>query len=78
MPQYRVTLETIASVTVEVEAEDKDAAVEEAFNEAPSGVCAQCSGWGQEWSMDMGEWDTPKANDGKSDADWAWCEEVGD
>jgi hypothetical protein len=21
-------------------------------------VCAQCAGWGQSWSMDLGEWTT--------------------
>jgi hypothetical protein len=58
MPKYRVYLQTVASLTVEVEAEDQDAALDAAYQEAPGGVCAQCSGWGQPWSLDFGgEWD---------------------
>ncbi len=58
MPKYRVYLQTVASVSIEVEAEDKEAAIDAAFEEAPSGVCAQCSGWGRKWSLDVGEWGT--------------------
>ncbi len=58
MPKYRVYLQTVASVSIEVEAEDKEAAIDAAFEEVPSGVCAQCSGWGQKWGLDLGEWGT--------------------
>lgn len=75
MPKYAVTLETIANVTIEVDAEDESDAFEKAFEEVPSEVCAQCSGWGNGYSLDLGEWDIPKADDGKGEAEWA-CEEV--
>lgn len=59
-----VYLETTASFTVTVEIPDDtpeekiDAiAIDAACNEAPSSVCAQCAGWGQNWGMDLGEWE---------------------
>lgn len=58
MPKYRVYLQTSASMTVTVEAEDPDAALDAAYEEAPGGVCAQCSGWGKNWSLDLGEWES--------------------
>ena len=57
MARYRVYFETTASCTVEVDADDEDAAIDKAYDEIPSGVCAQCSGWGQPWSLDFGELD---------------------
>mgnify|MGYP000184366729 CR=1 FL=1 len=65
MPTYSVNFETTASVTITVEAEDEDAAVDLAYDEIPSSVCAQCSGWGQKWSLDLGEFELyqPKPED---------------
>jgi hypothetical protein len=57
MTSYSVHLETVASFSVTVEAEDAEDAIEQAFDLTPSGVCAHCSGWGKKWSMDLGEWD---------------------
>jgi hypothetical protein len=54
--KYRVNFRTLASMSVLVDAEDEDAAVDVAFTRVPHGVCAQCSGWSEEWSLDMGEW----------------------
>lgn len=56
MPKYRVYLETGASLSVTVDAEDEEAAAEAAF-ESGQYLCAQCSGWGQNWTVDLGEWD---------------------
>jgi hypothetical protein len=65
MPKYRVDLVTTSSFTIEVEAEDKDEAIEKAAQEVP-GICARCSGWGQDYSLELGdEWDIPR--DGKLD-----------
>lgn len=50
MPKYRVYLEAVASVSIEVEAEDYDSAVEEAFERTPSPA------W--DWP-DMGDWYFP-------------------
>lgn len=60
MAKYRVHFQSGASCTVTVEAEDEEAAIEAAYDELPGGICAQCSGWGQEWSIDLGEWDLEK------------------
>lgn len=35
----------------------REAAVEEAYQEVPGDVCAQCSGWGKSWSLDLGDWE---------------------
>lgn len=59
MPKYRVWLQTNAEFGVSVEAEDEEAAIEAAF-EHTRGICAQCSGWGKDTSIDLGEWDLPR------------------
>lgn len=72
MAKYRVYLETGANmvVTVEVdsslsESDAREKAIQEAFNVAPRGVCAQCSGWREPWSLDLGEWEVETDSDGK-------------
>ena len=57
MARYRVYFETTASCTVEVDADDEDAALDKAHDEIPTGVCAQCSGWGQPWSLCFAEFE---------------------
>jgi hypothetical protein len=60
MPKYRVDLVATSSFTIEVEAEDKDEAIDLAIQETP-GICAQCSGWGKPWSLELGDvWDIPE------------------
>jgi hypothetical protein len=56
MAKYRVMLIRADSLSIEVEADSEEAAVEEAFDEAPREMCAQCGGWGQKWGIDEGEW----------------------
>lgn len=70
MPKYRVHYVSTASSTVVVEAEDAIAAreaAEEVF-EDPS-ICAQCSGWGQSYSVDLGEWEQDDSADGVTEED---------
>jgi len=50
MAKYRVYLEAVASISVEVEAEDEDGAIDKAFEHAPS------PGW--DWP-DLGDWYFP-------------------
>lgn len=57
--KYRVQLRKMLWTTVEVEADDEDAAIDAAFDGALPSLCAQCCGWGQEFSVDEGEWDFP-------------------
>jgi hypothetical protein len=54
MPKYRVNMYEWTSVMIEVEADSEEKAIDKAFGEV-EGICAQCSGWGQEWSRDTGE-----------------------
>lgn len=58
--RYRVQFETSAWCSVTVEAADEDEAVDLAYEEIPSGVCAQCSGWGQSWSLGLGDFELAK------------------
>ena len=44
MAKYRVYLQTVASTSVEVEADDKDAALEAALSGEMPTICALCSG----------------------------------
>lgn len=58
MAEYTVHFTQIVSISVTVEVDDTgedfdvEQVIEQAFDEAPSGVCAQCSGWHQTWSRD--------------------------
>lgn len=61
VPTYRVHLRQTVSCAVTVEAEDEEAAIEHAVQAAPTTLCASCSGWGEQWSMDLsGEWETDR------------------
>jgi len=64
MAKYRVRLETIASMTIKVEADNEADALDVALDEAPPDVCVQCGGWGQKWSLEIGQWDEPRNGDG--------------
>ena len=75
----RVHLTTVASLSVEVEVPDdldeeaqRGAAIDAAFETAPTQVCAQCSGWGQTWDLELGEFDV---EDG---ADAVWFDDARD
>lgn len=58
MTRYAVHLITTAHTVVEVDADSKAAAVEEALTGNMPRICAQCSGWGQEQNLEIGdEWD---------------------
>lgn len=62
MAKYRVYYSTSVSVGVTVEAADEDEAMDKGFDEIPSGVCAQCSGWGQPWELELGDdWEPDSA-----------------
>lgn len=69
--KYTVHLTTFASLSIDVEIPDdtdqdkaREAAIEAALDNAPNGVCAQCSGWGQKWDLEIGDWDVAKEMDG--------------
>jgi hypothetical protein len=59
MPKYNVHLNTGAFTVVTVEAEDKEAAIEAAYEAELPTICAQCSGWGRDWNLELGDdWET--------------------
>ena len=51
MPKYQVSMPKIIWLTIEVEADNEEQAQEKAWEAGPS-LCASCSGWGYEWSID--------------------------
>lgn len=57
MPKYRLFFNTGATASATVEAESLDEAIDEAHEVIPREVCAQCSGWGQDWSLDLGDFE---------------------
>jgi hypothetical protein len=52
---YGLYFNVATSIYIKVEAETLEEAQELAYDEIPHDVCAQCSGWGQTWGMDLGE-----------------------
>lgn len=56
MPMYKVTLVKTVSFYHEVEADDEDAALEMAYELAPD-LCAGCTGYSDDWSVEDGEWE---------------------
>jgi hypothetical protein len=56
MPKFTVYFQPIADLTVAVEADDFDEALDLAYEERPTDVCGQCAGaWpGQAHSLDLG------------------------
>lgn len=61
MTKYRVVLEAVASIVVEVEADSEDEAVDLAFDHTPS------QGW--DWP-DLGEWYFPGDEEGRNQSDY--------
>lgn len=55
MAEFAVHFEGMAGVTVRVEAEDYDEAIDKAYEGLPGGLCANCSGWDRPWSQEMPE-----------------------
>lgn len=65
MTRYRVEVYTTIWFTTEVDINDEgmesdeaeEAAYDKAIEKRP-GICAQCSGWRRDWSLDMNDdWD---------------------
>lgn len=55
MSTYRIYFNTGALTTIQVEAEDLESAIDAAYDELPSGLCAQCAGWGSQPGIDLGD-----------------------
>lgn len=65
MAKYTVHFHQMAAAGVTVEVDDEETeeltrekAIEKAYDELPTGICAQCGGWGQDWYLSLdGEWE---------------------
>ncbi len=67
MPTYRVPLNgyVSATVTVTTDSIDPEEIVELALEEGVHSPCAQCSGWGSDWSLEVSdEWTPVTERDG--------------
>lgn len=64
MTKYRVQLKTTAYAYVTVEADDPDAAIDAALEGEMPYICAQCSGWGAGYDLELDDaWQEPDADD---------------
>ena len=52
MSNYTVHFQQAVSLSLKVEADSPEDAIETAHEEGIPGICAQCSGWGRNWSRD--------------------------
>lgn len=58
MAKYIVHLMTMAHTSVEVEADDRDEAIDQALGADMPRICAQCSGWGSGQNLEISDaWD---------------------
>lgn len=58
MATYKIGFKTFAWTNITVEADTFEDAVEAAWQEDFPSICAQCSGWGREASLELGdEWE---------------------
>ncbi|MFG3509675.1 hypothetical protein ACGF5F_29705 [Streptomyces sp. NPDC047821] len=67
MAKKRVFLNGYASATITVETDKTDPGeiYEQAMNEGVPSLCAQCSGWGSSYSLEVGdEWEPEADKDG--------------
>lgn len=55
MPRFEVEIPKMIWFTLYVEADDQESAIDAAMDEAP-GLCTNCSGWGQDWTIDEDDW----------------------
>lgn len=70
MPKFTVHMDAVISTSVTVEAEDVEAALEASYDEVPTGICAQCCGWGKSWSKDEGEYEPVSVYDESNTEVW--------
>lgn len=59
MPNYTVYMEGYAGFYARVDADNHEEAISKAYDEAPSGICFSCSGYGKNWGLDIGDEFTP-------------------
>lgn len=52
MTTYTVHFTQTVSLSLTVDADSPDDAIETAHEDGIPGICAQCSGWGRNWSRD--------------------------
>lgn len=70
MPKFTVHMDAVISTAVTVEAEDVEAALAACYDELPRSICAQCSGWGESWGKDEGEYEPVSVHDENNTEVW--------
>lgn len=64
MAKFTVYLTTTASTSIQVEAEDREEAIEKAESVGMPTICAQCSGMGGDQNLDLSDvWDVDEVCD---------------
>lgn len=62
--QYRVYLQQMAGTAITVEADSREEAMDKAYDNAPAGLCAHCSGFGSRPGIDLaGDWEIADENE---------------
>jgi len=64
MAKFTVYLTATASTSIEVEAGSPDEAIDKAYGADMPTICAQCSGWGRDTSLELSDvWEVSEVCD---------------
>ena len=53
MPEFTVRFQPSADLSIRVQAEDAETAIDKAYEEKPSDLCHQCAGYRRAYSLDV-------------------------
>ncbi len=53
MPEFTVRFQPSADLSIRVQAEDAETAIDKAYKEKPSDLCHQCAGYRRAYSLDV-------------------------
>lgn len=71
MATFNVHLEAVTGVSVEVEADDPEAAIDIAFEQGSfQGLCHQCAGYRGKWGKEEGEYEPKAVTNAEGDEVW--------
>lgn len=68
--RFTVYFNATTTISVDVEAEDAEAAIDLAYEELPGGLCIHCSGWDKSWGRDEGEFEPDSVSDATGEDVW--------
>ena len=71
MPKFTAHFQAGASASATVEADDYDEAIDKAHDEITGGLCAYCSGYGQSYGKDIGDFEVYEVTDESGETVWS-------